>query len=353
MSPARSITIAHLVALNDEIAALARAGMPLEAGLIGVGGDLPGRLGTITTALGRRMEGGASLGEAIEAEGPAIPLTYRAVVEAGLRSGRLAEALEGLAGFGRHYLELRRSISLALLYPVLVLVVGYSLFVLFILELIPRMREAFESLRIPLHGPILALERMGDTIVWWGPIVPTLLLLGILAWWRSGRSSSFQPGQIGIGLRWIPWMKSILEGATAAQFADWLALLTEHGVPWPEALTLSAEATGDARLAASAKAMAEAARRGEPPGSLPQPARGMPPLLDWLLRVGMGQEAIVSALRHAAETYRRRSARQAAILRITLPMLFLLTLGGSVTFVYAMALFAPWTSMLSRISNFR
>src|SRR3954466_9501814 len=109
MSSSAGISIEHLIALNDEIAALARAGMPLERGLMGVGGDLPGRLGRIASAIGRRMESGQTLPEALEAEGPAVPATYRAVVEAGLKSGRLAEALEGLATFARNYVELRKS----------------------------------------------------------------------------------------------------------------------------------------------------------------------------------------------------------------------------------------------------
>ena len=44
-----------MIALNDEIAALVRAGVPLEQGLGHLGGDLPGRLGTFTTALADRM----------------------------------------------------------------------------------------------------------------------------------------------------------------------------------------------------------------------------------------------------------------------------------------------------------
>src|SRR6185437_8000132 len=78
-----TITLDQLVALNDEIAALVRAGLPLERGLREVGGDLPGRLGTTMTALAGRLSRGASLPEAIEAERARLPRIYRAIVEAG------------------------------------------------------------------------------------------------------------------------------------------------------------------------------------------------------------------------------------------------------------------------------
>ena len=44
---------------------------------------------------------------------------------------------------------------------------------------------------------------------------------------------------------------------------------------------------------------------------------------------GGGQEATVSAFRHAAETYRRRSLRRAAALRVALPTVMLVVIGVS------------------------
>jgi type II secretory pathway component PulF len=67
------ISIDELAALNDEIGALVRAGVPLDRGLLGAGGELPGRLRRITSALGQRLSRGESLPEALEAEKQAIP----------------------------------------------------------------------------------------------------------------------------------------------------------------------------------------------------------------------------------------------------------------------------------------
>src|SRR5947209_8097023 len=88
------ITIDQFIALNDEIVALTRAGVPLERGLIDAGGDLPGRLGALSRSLGERMRQGRSLSEALAESGGAVSPVYRAVVEAGCRAGRLPVALE-------------------------------------------------------------------------------------------------------------------------------------------------------------------------------------------------------------------------------------------------------------------
>src|SRR5437868_6192649 len=105
--PPGSIAMDQLLALNEEIAALVRAGIPLDRGLLEAGQDVRGRLGRIASALGRRVGRGESLVEALEGERQAIPPLYRAVVEAGTRAGRLPVALEGMARYVRGYAEAR------------------------------------------------------------------------------------------------------------------------------------------------------------------------------------------------------------------------------------------------------
>lgn len=344
-----AIALEDLIALNDEIAALVRAGLPLERGLLGVGSDVPGRLGRIATGLGERLRRGDSLPEALAAEGPKLPATYRAVVVAGLRAGRLPAALEGLATFARQFAELRRVVGLALLYPMMVLMVGYALFLGLILGVIPRLESAFGAFRIPIAEPLSGLGRLGESAAYWGPIVPALMLL-VAAWWlATGRASALRPGGL---LRFVPWLRAILADWRASSFAGWLALLVEHGVPLPEAIDLAAEATGDPTLWASASRLAEATRRGEPlNGAVADRDGGLPPLLRWLMVAGQQQGALVPALKHAAETYRRRATHRAETLRTVLPRTLILVVGAGSALAYGLALYVPWTSLMTSLAG--
>ncbi len=76
-----------LIALNDEIAALVRAGVPLESGLAAVGAEMPGRLGKVATAWAARTARGEPLDQAIMQDAGQLPAAYRAVVQAGLAPG--------------------------------------------------------------------------------------------------------------------------------------------------------------------------------------------------------------------------------------------------------------------------
>ncbi len=354
------LSLDDLMALNDEIVGLVRAGLPLEAGLTGAGRDLRGRLGTITTALADHLRRGDSLTEALDAERGAIPPVYRTVVEAGLRVGKPATALEGLADYAQRYTETRREIGLALVYPVIVAVMAYALFVGFVMLAAPRFAAAFEQLRVPGRSAVAGLAWLGQSAAYWGPVVPIVVLLLVAAWYASGRSSGFGPGRWQSVLGRFPGFGGLLAMARTANFADLLALLLESGVPLADAVELSAGSTGDPRMRREAGVVAEGLRRGEPtsealaavgdPRGTRRRRSSFPPILCWLMAVGEHRGEIAPALRHAARSYRRRANLRAQWIRAVLPTVLVMVVGVSAVALYALVLFVPFTQLLKGLT---
>jgi general secretion pathway protein F len=346
----QGLTFDHLVALNDEIAALVRVGLPLERGLRQAGSGVPGRLSGLLTGLGERMSRGMSLPEALAAEKTRVPPIYRAVVEAGLRAGRLPAALESLAAFVRAYLDSRRTIGLALCYPLIVLTVAYGLFVLLVSFVVPRFLATFATFRIPVPAALRALGRLGETVAYWSPALPILLLVLLILWAWTGSSASFRTGRAWALLRCFPWMGALLRQFEAANFADLLGLLVEQGVPYPEALVLASEATGDTRLIRLCRALSEAVARGDSPRTALGHARALPPLLRWMLATGPQQGALASSLHALAAIYRSRAEHQADKIRVFLPIVLLLVLGFSACLAFALSLFVPFATLLKDLA---
>src|SRR5204863_3709505 len=113
-------------------------GVPLGPGLSAFGSDLPGRLGKIAAEVGHRLEHGEPL-DRIVAQQESFPPAYKAVVQAGLRVGRLPAALEGISQSARRTAQLRWTISMAILYPLIVMSVGYCLFIFTVTRIAPVM----------------------------------------------------------------------------------------------------------------------------------------------------------------------------------------------------------------------
>jgi len=353
LGPRRSglITVDQLLALNAEIVALVRAGVPLERGLLVTARDLRGRLGRIASALGRRLSRGESLVEALEGEGRAIPPLYRAVVEAGARSGRLPVALEGLARYVRGYSDARATIGMALWYPILVVALAYVLFLGLITLVVPRFLAAFESLRLTVAPPLHWLNWLGGTAHYWWPAGPIVLVVLAIAWFRSGSAARFQT-PTWMWLRLFPWVKSILTNYETANFSELLALLLEHDVAYPSALILAAESTGNPRLTRGAHQLAEAVTRGDQTttalGTVEE--RAFLPMLRWVLATGQQQGSLVAALHNLADLYRSRAKHQAEKLSLFLPTILMLAIGASVTVLYWLALFLPLINILRELT---
>jgi general secretion pathway protein F len=335
-----SITIEQLTALNDEIASLVRGGMPLELGLRELGGDARGALAEISQALSNRMQSGASLAEALRAE-PRLPAAYRTVVEAGLRAGKLPAALEALSNYARELVELRRRITVALLYPLTVMLLAYVLFLVVIANLVERFRETYEIFQIPIGWPLATALAVAETAVrwWWAPP----LCLGIVvSWWMmTGGAHILSFNGPARPLAWIPGVGQISRGFQYANFADLLALLVEHAVPYPEGLRLAADATGDERLRDSVREFATAVEQGWSGSGRDGRRFGFPPFLSWVLTCHQRGLALARLLRHAGSVYRRRAANLSSWFKLMFPIAAALVIGGGVTVLYAATVFGP------------
>lgn len=340
-SSQRPVLLDQLVALNDEIAALVRAGVPIEAGLSEFAADRAGEAGQIGARLAEHMAAGASLSEALDQEQGRLPEVYRAVVKAGARAGRLPAALEAVSTCARELLELRRQIGLALLYPLIVCLLAYGLFVTFLVDMLARFRETYSVFHLPVHGALAPLVWLADRVAWWW-YWPPLLLLGAVVYWFSSRRAG-ELGRVG-GLRFIPGMGRLARDFRYASFADLLALLIDHEIALPEALRLAGEASGNVQIRRGADNLAATVERGGTIADAGYRESGFPPFLHWVLAQASRGSRPVGLLRHAASVYRRRAYGLLRWIKVTFPMLAAAVIGGGATALCALALFGPLTT---------
>jgi type II secretory pathway component PulF len=346
-----AISVDDLIALNDEIAALVRAGVPLEQGLSDLGEDLPGRMGQFATELSQRTARGESLAQALADDTARLPAGYRAVVEAGVKAGRLPAALEAVATATRRQVETQRAAMVAVLYPLLVVLVAWCGMLFFILKIGPSFEKVFKDFGIPLPTLTLSLLKVLYFICNYGLLyLPVVLLPAAIAWWLAcNRLCTIPERWSGRLLGWVPWMGPMLRYSRTAAFLEVLTLLVENQTPLDEAVELAAEASGDRSTAQSARQLADALRSGQtlPAGD----GARLSPLLCWLLMAAGRDGALLPALRHAATAYHRRARHQADMARVFLPVLLTVVIGGSVTASYAFAVFVPYVDILHALGR--
>ena len=192
----------------------------------------------------------------------------------------------------------------------------------------------------------------------WGPLGPAILIVLAGLWWYGATRATVAGSRAAMRFfGWAPWLRQTLRWSRAASFTEILALLVENSVPLDQSLSLAGEASGDSEVAAAAEELADAVRRGAATGAEKQPttrsgsSEVLPRLLVLRITGGLPQQALLPALRHAAENYHRHALYQADLARLWLPVVLTLLLSGAVTLFCALAVFLPYTTILRTLTH--
>jgi general secretion pathway protein F len=340
----RTVSIAQLQALCDEIAALVRAGVPLEQGLASAGSELPGRLGSLAHSLEQRLQRGEDLPTALRSMPGKFPDFFVSLVEAGIRSGRLGLALEGMAATGRQMNELRNSIILAMMYPVTLFFVAYILLFAVVSRVAERINEFYVATELVPSRWSRAVAAFGRIDWVWHALFLLAVVVVMLVWLWATRRARLLQGEHGTwALGWLWSARCLLADGRACSFADILALLLLQEVPSPVALRLAGQASGSRQLAAAAERAASGLELGkEAPCD-----NDFPPRLRWWVAalgspVGASSSQLARGLRRFADVYRERVLNRAEWLRIYVPMFATLIIGGMMAVIYFSAVLYPW-----------
>ncbi len=347
------VSLEQLIAFNEEVASLIRSGVPLELGLKQVGQSTTGRLSRLSQRLAERMETGVSLQQALDDEGDRIPGVYRAVVEAGLRSGRLPQALEEMSGLASSLLDLHRRIAVALLYPAIVFAMAWLLLGLVASRPIPIFLQA----RADIVGGQTLLTSILQWIVvsepiWFYGVPLTLFIIGLALSRRAAWQHNSAAGRLVASrlhrFAWFPW---VIENFDRATLARTLRLLIQNGLPLHESLLLAGWATGNRSLIRDMTQAAQRLRSGETLADSLASARHLPAFVKWMLVSGERNGNLAAVLETTGSVYQQRATHQAEMIKATLPALLTLGIGGTVTLLYCVVLFLPIADLIHQLAG--
>jgi general secretion pathway protein F len=340
----------ELRAFNDEVASLARAGVPIDLGLSQLSRDPDRAANQISATVARRVDTGVSLLDAVAGEGRSIPPIYQTVVSAGLRCGRLPAALEALSQYTRPLLDVHQILRSAFVYPIIICLLAYLLFVGSCLFLWPEYELVVADIGSEGGGVLHIVRMLRDWLPLWVVIPPVLLAALLLGLFRSKSSRGVSFRGLPRYLSWLPGVSRVAADQRRASLAELLALLIEHDVPLHESLQLAARANGEGNLTSPAGEMAGAVEQGQSLSQGSDAARSFPPFLRWALTSSTEADELARNLRIAAKTYRHRAERLAESLRVVMPMLTCIVVAGGVTLLYALSVFGPFVQLIWELS---
>ncbi|MFH5803605.1 type II secretion system F family protein [Alienimonas sp. DA493] len=329
----------ELIALGDEAAAFAAAGLPLEVGL---GAGAPGGL---SDRVAERLRDGMTLQEAYAAERGPLPTAMRATLESGLRSGRPGEALARVAERSRLAADLRAELAAAMVGPLAVIGVAAALAAWALPTVAGPLADMLRQAGAEVSTPVRWLENLGRVDSVWLWFVPPAAVGGaaLLTRWTGGRALSWAPGVRGVRneLRW-------------ASCGHLLSLLTAAGVPLGEALRSAAGSAGATGAAALARA-ADRLDAGEDRAAVFSAAGSSrqapaPPLLSWTLATAPAAD-LPAALAAASRVHTGRARAAAARCAAAWPLAATALVGGGVAALYVLGVALPAVDLLEALAR--
>ena len=232
------ITLRHLYALTLQLANTISAGVPLLASLCSIAeGCKNKKLETVLEKVTEDLRSGSSLSEALGKHPDVFSKFYTSMVGIGEASGTLPKILYGLAEYIKKEMEIKRRVISAIIYPVVLTLIGTGLVVYVLVYIIPQFIEIFSEQKIPLPLPTLILVTLSNFLVkYWSGLL--LVLAGALVIFRLFVLSDYTRLVIDrLKLR-IPVFGKVIKKICAKRFIDGLYLLYTSGLPILEALNI-------------------------------------------------------------------------------------------------------------------
>jgi type II secretory pathway component PulF len=349
------ISLDRILALNDELTALAAAGVPVDLGQAAPRVPVRVALDEAGASIALRQGRGMSLEQSVT-DNPDLPPGYGSALAASLKSSRLTTALEACCWPAAALTEVRHVVGRALMGPLVVVTIAYIGLLFLCLHVAPTFEDQYRQLGTEPSSSVRMLATLRHWAPYWAPLVP-LLLLGAVVLWRRGTRT-------GRPVRPLPSLKRYEMAVRDAQLAESLARLVQQHVPPAEALRWSSRMTGQPTRIEAADRLAAAIEHGETVTPEHPDLTGLPPVLRWALVSGQdsptstnaseddqaqsfaktqtpGSPSLVNNLQFAAQTYHQQVRRRGNFWRVAAPAAGILLLAGPVTLAYALCLFEP------------
>lgn len=286
----------------------------------------------ILSDVAEKVNEGAALADAMGKYPKVFPQLYVNMIRAGEASGALETVLFRLAEFMEKQIELRSKVSSALMYPIVLAVLGAAIITVLMVGIVPKITAMFEDLNTELPWNTRFLIWLSDVIssYWW-----LLIILGAGAVWLWRRWKATEAGRWTVDsvLLKLPVVSELVRKIAIARFARTLSTLLASGVQLLQALEIVETLLGNVVLQKTVKEARDNIREGE--GIAPALKRSgqFPPLVTHMIAVGERSGQLEEMLGNLADAYDRETSTSIQKFTALMEPLMIVIMGIGVGFV--------------------
>lgn len=328
------LSLDDYVFFNEQVAAMAKSGIPLETGLRNLAADAGSRkLKRILISVANDISAGVSLEQAVERHKRSFPEQLPGVVRAGLLSGDLSGALYALTAHLRVKGQVRRALIEAAAYPLTVLAFALAIVSFVMRGIVPLLESTYRDWLGTRTGNALSEALFSLSHSWPSVEIVIGALLAVVALMFAAASLSGAERWREILFSAIPGMSQIHRSSVLARFAHTSAIAARGGASLPEIVKLAGAASGSPSLSGAARRAAGKLEQGASLSDAVANEPRIPALWSCIISVSGPRGELPSALAELARAYESRTQSWIAVVRTLLSPVLLIIVGGILAFI--------------------
>ncbi|MER2095893.1 MAG: type II secretion system inner membrane protein GspF [Pseudomonas qingdaonensis] len=327
------VSRAQLCELTRQLATLTGAGIALVDALATLERQLvePALRNLLVGVRGALAEG-LGLARSLARQGGVFSALYCALVEAGERSGRLAQVLERLADHLEQVQRQQHKARTALIYPCVLMGVSLAVVVGLMSFVVPRLTEQFAHSGQSLPLITRLLIGASEALLLAGPWLLGAAVLGAAGAARLLRRPHWCLRRDDLLLR-LPRVGALLRELESARLSRSLAILVGSGVPLLEALQVATATLENRRIRLALERVQVDVQGGVSLHRALDASGQFPPMLLNMVASGEASGTLPDMLERVADNQERGFARQVDTVMALFEPLMILVMGAVVLFI--------------------
>jgi type II secretion system protein F len=330
LSGVRKVEIA---AFTRQMATLLRSGIPLADALGALVEQITNvRFKAPVSEVRTAVNEGSSLADALAKHPKLFDDLFVSMIRAGEVAGNLDEVLSRLADFLESSQKLKSKVQGAMIYPLVMVIVGVGIMSVLMIKVIPEITTMFtqQGKTLPLNTRFLIWSSRFFGHYWWA--IGIASVIGFLMFMRWIKSESGKPPWHSFVLK-LPVVGELVRTVNVGRFARTLGTMLQSGVPMLKALDTAKQIVGNVLIQNAIEDAKKAVTEGESLAQTLKKSGQFPATMIHMVAVGEKAGQLEQMLERVATTYESEVDTKLTRLTALLEPLMLVIMGGAVAFI--------------------
>lgn len=329
-----------------QLSTMIGAGLPLVSALKILKNQSSKAMAVVIDKVLTEVEGGSTLGEALEISGGGFSAVYLAMVRAGESAGVLDQVLKKLADSLDKQREFRSKTKGAMVYPVILVFSMIAISIVMMIFVVPKLTSMYTDFGAQLPGPTKLLMGISNFFVndWIIIIVGGGLGYVFISNWAKTEVGSLIIEQLTFR---VPIWGKLRKDVIMTEFAQTVSVLLAAGIPILDTLQIVSETLGSKIYGAEVRQAAVLVEKGVSLAEAMERLEVFPPILGQMVSVGEETGKLDEVLAKLASFYEGESETKIKALTTAIEPMIMLIMGLGVGFL-AIAIIMPIYNLTSQ-----